>query len=310
MIYGLRRILAAALSLIMSFTGFFAKPVKIMAEYYVSVDGSDSGTGAKESPFATIKRARDEIRKINGDMTGDIIVHIGAGRYTIDDTLVFDERDGATNGYSIRYVGDESAEICGGEKIEGWTLYDKEKNIYCAKVPDGALFRQLYVNGIKMTRARTAIDGSTRIVGASRFRADGTMIPEWYNNWGEETLEQADYGEIYLKAEEFPNFNNLEKVELHVLTAWVKNVLRVKSASEKDGVVTVKIQDEESRLVFNRMHPNIDGYFRNDDKQFVYYIENAYELIDEVDEWYLDESASTVYLKTREGFDVSKADVI
>ena len=162
-----------------------------------------------------------------------------------------------------------------------------------------------------MTRARTAVDGSTRIIGAARFSADGRLIPEWYNNWGEDTLEQADYGEIYLDADEFTGYRNLEKAELHVFTAWVKNVLRVKSAEEKDGTVTVRVQDEESRLVFNRMHPNIDGYFHdNNDKQFVYYIENAYELIDEDNEWYLDENTSTVYLKLPSGTDISKAEVV
>ena len=243
-------------------------------------------------------------------MTGDIIVHIGGGVYTLSETLFFDERDSAADGFSIRYVSDENAVISGGKKIGGFTLFDAQNNIYCASVPEGALFRQLYVNGERMTRARTRFDGSTRIAGAARFRADGTQIPEWYNNWGEDTLEQADYGEIYLNADEFPGFENLDKVELHVLTAWVKNVLRVKSADGKDGIVTLRVQDEENGLVFNRMHPNIDGYFRNDDRQFAYYIENAYELIDEDNEWYLDENADTVYLKVPVGFGITQAEVI
>ena len=311
MLYTFRRIIAAILSVILTMTGYFAQPKKPMAEFYVSVDGNDAGTGTKESPFATFERARDEVRKINGDMTGDIIVHIAEGTYTLTDTFVFDGNDGASNGYSVRWAADGKAVISGGEKINGFTLIDPEKDIWSAPVPSGALFRQLYVNGEKMIRARTAIDGSTRILGAARFKADGTPIPEWYNNWSEETLAQADYGEIYLDAAEFPGFTNLTKVELHVLTAWVKNVLRVKSATEKDGVVTVRVQDEENALIFNRMHPNIDGYFRSDDsKQFVYYIENAFELIDEPGEWYLDESAGTVFLKAPENVDITKAEVI
>ena len=310
MLYLFRRILAALLSFVLSVTTFVAKAEKPMAEYYVSVSGSDSNTGAKDSPFASLQKARDEIRKINKNMTGDIVVHIAAGTYPLQDTLRFNENDGATNGYRIRYIADGNAMISGGEPITGFTLFDIEKNIYCAAVPAGASFRQLYVNGRKMTRARTAIDGSTRIVGAARFRADGSIIPEWLNNWSEETLEQADYGEIYLNADEFPGYENLEKVELHILTAWVKNVLRVKTASEKDGIVTIRVQDEESRLVFNRMHPNLDGYFRNDDLNFVYYIENAYELIDEDNEWYFDEGAGKVYLKVPASEDISKAEVV
>ncbi|MBR6004974.1 MAG: right-handed parallel beta-helix repeat-containing protein, partial [Clostridia bacterium] len=238
-----------------------------------------------------------------------IVVHIAEGKYTLNDTLVFDEKDGATNGFGIRYVADGNAVISGGEGITGFTLYDSEKNIYCANAPDGALFRQLYVNGKKMTRARTAIDGSTRIIGASRFRADGSMIPEWLNNWSEETLEQAEYGEIYLKADEFTGYKNLENVELHILTAWVKNVLRVKTASEKYGVVTVRVQDEENNLIFNRMHPNIDGYSHMNTHEFVYYIENAFELIDEDNEWYFDESAGKIYLKVPKDIDITQAEV-
>ena len=310
MVYLFRKILAALLSFVLSMTGFAAKPQKPMAEFYVSVYGSDSNTGAKDSPFASLQKARDEVRKINGNMTGDIVVHIAAGNYPLQDTLLFNENDGATNGYKIRYVADGNAVLSGGEALTGFTLFDSEKNIWCAAVPAGANFRQLYVGGKKMTRARTAIDGSTRIAGAARFRSDGTMIPEWLNNWGEETLEQADYGEIYLKADEFPGFNNLEKVELHILTAWVKNVLRVKTANEKDGVVTVRLQDEENKLIFNRMHPNIDGYSHMSTHEFVYYIENAYELIDEDNEWYYDEGAGKVYLKVPAGEDVSKAEVV
>ncbi|MBR6313822.1 MAG: right-handed parallel beta-helix repeat-containing protein [Clostridia bacterium] len=310
MVYLFRKILAALLSFVLSMTGFVAKPQKPMAEFYVSVYGSDSNTGEKDSPFASLQKARDEVRKINGNMTGDIVVHIAAGTYPLQDTLVFNENDGATNGYRIRYVADGNAVLSGGESITGFTLFDSEKNIWCAAVPAGAGFRQLYVGGKKMTRARTAIDGSTRIAGAARFRADGTMIPEWLNNWGEETLEQADYGEIYLKADEFTGFDNLQKVELHILTAWVKNVLRVKTASEKDGLVTVRVQDKESKLIFNRMHPNIDGYSHMSTHEFVYYIENAYELIDEDNEWYFDEGAGKVYLKVPAGEDISKAEVV
>ena len=76
MVYLFRKILAALLSFVLSVTGFVAKPQKPMAEFYVSVYGSDSNTGEKDSPFASLQKARDEVRKINGNMTGDIVVHI------------------------------------------------------------------------------------------------------------------------------------------------------------------------------------------------------------------------------------------
>lgn len=316
MFFTAKRIIATMLTLLMTltgnidFAGVIFKPETVMAEYYVSTTGNDSNAGTAESPFATIKRARDEVRKINDDMSGNIIVHVAEGTYKLSDTLTFDERDSASGDWHIRYIADGNALISGGEEINGFTLYDAEKNIYAAKVSDEALFRQLYMNGEKLIRSRSNNDYSTKIIGASRFYADGTMIPENLNRWDETSLVQADYGEIYLKADEFKSFNNLEDVELHILTAWVKNVLRVKSAQTKDGLTTIRIQNEENDLIFNRPHPDIDGYSHMNNREFTYYIENAYELIDEDKEWYLDETTDTVYIKVPADTDMSSAEVI
>lgn len=43
---------------------------------------------------------------------------------------------------------------------------------------------------------------------------------------------------------------------------------------------------------------------------FVYYIENAYELIDGDNEWYLDESTDTVYIKVPENTDINSSEVV
>lgn len=316
MFYTMKKIIASMLALLMSimgyvdFAGVVIKPENIMAEYYVSNNGNDSNDGTKDKPFATIERARDEVRKINSDMTGNIIVHIAEGTYILDDTLTFDERDSATNGFSVKYVGDGEAVISGGREIGRFTLFDAEKNIYSAKVPEDFTFRQLYLDGQKLTRARSNTDFSTRIVGASRFDENGNLIPENLNYGGEDSLVTAAYGEVYLNSSEFGDFNNLEQVELHVLTAWVKNVLRVKSAVTNDGITSIRIQDNESKLIFNRMHPNIDGYSHMSTHDFVYYIENAYELIDTDNEWYLDESTNMVYIKVPESTDMNTASVI
>ena len=315
MFLALKKMIAAMVAIIMTITGYldFAdviiKPDAVMAEYYVSVNGDDNNVGTDEAPFATIERARDEARKLTADMSGDIIIHIEEGTYTLEDTLTFNEKDSGTNGYGVKYIGN-NAVISGGTEISTFTLYDADKNIYAAKVPEGMNFRQVYVDGEKIIRSRSNSDYSTRIIGASRFREDGTMIPENLNTWSEETLVPAAYGEIYLNADEFRNFNNLEYVELHVLTAWVKNVLRVKTAETKDGVTTIRIQDTENALIFNRPHPDIDGYSHMNNHDFVYYIENAYELIDEDNEWYLDEGDSTLYIKVPADKNINTSEVI
>ncbi len=316
MIYAIKKFIAAFVALCLSLvsnpssTGNAVNSQEIMAEYYVSTQGSDTNDGSKDNPFLTIERAQQEVRKISGNMTGDIIVCITEGTYVLENPLVFDERDSATNDFSVKYIADSNAVISGGQEIKDFTLFDSEKNIYSAKVPDGFTFRQLYIDGEKLIRARSNTDFSTRIVGASRFDENRNLIPENLNYGGEDSLVQASYGEIYLNADEFQDFNNLQKVELHILTAWVKNVLRVKSATTENGITTIGIQDNESSLIFNRMHPNIDGYSHMSTHDFVYYIENAYELIDTDNEWYLDESSDTVYIKVPENTDVNSVNVI
>lgn len=316
MIYTFRKIIATMIAMLMTlsgtldFAGIIHKNEPAMNVYYVSTNGDDNNSGSSDSPFLTIARAQEEARKSTSDMTGDIIIRIQEGTYTLDNTLTFDERDSATNGYSVRYIADGNVTVSGGTEITDFALYDEKNNIYSAKVSDGFIFRQLYVDGEKMTRARSNTDYSTRIVGASRFKADGTMIPESLNYWGEDSLVPADYGEIYLNADEFQDFGNMTDVELHVLTAWVKNVLRVKSVNTKDGITTIKIQDNENDIIFNRLHPNIDGYSHMSTHDFAYFIENAYELIDEDKEWYLDETTDTVYFKAPADIDMSSVSVI
>ena len=302
--------MAAGVITFLALNGNFAKRAPVMAEFYVSPAGNDGNSGEKGSPFATVGRARDEVRKRNADMQGDIIVHIAEGEYALSDTLVFDARDGATNGYTIRYVGEGNAVLSGGETLGGFTLYDAEKEIYSVKVPKGVSFRQLYLNGEKMIRSDTAHGYQTRIVGASRFLADGTLIPEWNNNGSEETLQQAAYGEIYLRSCEFPDFKNPQDVEIHLIAAWTKSILRVASVERDREVAVIRVQEPENSLIFNRMHPDIDGYSHMNTHAFAYYLQNAYELIDWYGEWYHDQAAGVLYIKAPENTDMAAAEAV
>ena len=288
----------------------FEKKNPVMAELYVSTQGDDEADGSKNAPFKTIERAQEEVRKLNQDMTGDIVVNIAGGEYVLSETLCFDERDGSADNYKIRYVSDENAVISGGERLTGFELFDEEKEIYRVKVPKGASFRQLYVNGEKMIRSDTESNYKTRIVGASRFKKDGSIIPEWNNNGAEETLAKADYGEIYIRSCEFPEFKNLKDVEIHIISAWTKNILRVQSVERDKEVAIIRVQNPEESLIFNRMHPDIDGYSHMNTHAFAYYLENAYELIDWYGEWYHDKGENMLYIKAPENTDMKTAEAV
>ena len=148
---------------------------KIQAEFFVSPEGDDANSGTYEEPFATLEAARDAVRKINDDMTGDIYVFIAEGQYYLEDTLVFTEEDSGTNGYKIVYRnldGIGSAELIGGKKVESqWELVDAsgdpatdadadlpasaEGKVYKTHVGTEVDFHTLYVNDERATLART-----------------------------------------------------------------------------------------------------------------------------------------------------------
>ena len=65
------------------------RPDKVWKEFYASNTGKDTNDGSINAPFATIKRAQEEVRKFNDDMQGDIVVHIESGEYYMDEKIIF-----------------------------------------------------------------------------------------------------------------------------------------------------------------------------------------------------------------------------
>ena len=147
----------------------------IQAEFFVSPQGDDTNDGSFEKPFATLQAAREAVRKINDDMTGDIYVFLDGGDYYLNEPLVLTEEDSGTNGYNIIYRNlDEagSANLIGGKQVTSqWSLVDATADP--ASNPDGDLpddmqgkvykthvgtdhdFHTLYVNDQRATLART-----------------------------------------------------------------------------------------------------------------------------------------------------------
>ena len=65
-----------------------------MITVYVSTNGSDTNPGTSSHPFATLSRARDELRsKRGGEATPAAQVSIQPGKYFLRETLELDDRD-------------------------------------------------------------------------------------------------------------------------------------------------------------------------------------------------------------------------
>jgi hypothetical protein len=252
---------------------------------YVAPDGDDASSGSIDHPVRTLAKARDLVRPKIATMAGDLSVYLRAGTYPVTSTVTFANADSGQNGHYVKYLAypNEQPLITGGQPITGWKVSDAAKNIYSA-TGITTPFRQLYVNGVKAIRARSPNLGTngepnfTKCTGSSgnAFQVASTDVSTW---------------------------KNLTKVEMHLMVLWADNVMRIASMTTSGGTANIKIQSPED-MIFGRPNP---AFFPS---QMRFYFENAYEFLDQAGEWYLDETANTLYYKPRTGEDMSTAMVI
>ncbi|MCK9265497.1 right-handed parallel beta-helix repeat-containing protein [bacterium] len=100
-------------------------------EIYVSLSGKDGNRGTKTSPFATLKRAQEEVRKIKqkGLPNGGVAVILRQGRYFLDESIVFTQEDSGIENSPIVYRSypGEEVRLIGGKPVTNFTLLtDKE----------------------------------------------------------------------------------------------------------------------------------------------------------------------------------------
>jgi len=238
---------------------------------------AEKADGSENYPFKTIEEAKEKVKTLNKQMTGDITVEIAGGRYELSQPLIFDENDGGFNGFNVIYKAKdgETPIISGGKKIEGWSLYDEEKGIYSASA-SGVFTRQLVVNGENAIRARS----------------DGGL-----------THAECDEGElgIYCYDDFIADYKNIKDLEL---------VFCGKFLSRRVGVDGAYKLDSSGRTLLALNRP-----FWQTTTDFSSYIlpsyyENAYELLDKENEFYLDRKENVIYYKPKEGVNIEEAEII
>ncbi|MBP1993663.1 discoidin domain-containing protein [Paenibacillus eucommiae] len=245
--------------------------------YVDHVNGSDLNPGTINFPFKTIEKARDTARLSLPNMTEDVIVYLRGGTYPLTHTLKFDQGDSGKNGHNVIYknYNGETPVISGGKTITGWNLFDGSKNIWEASVDASLETRQIYVNGTRGIRAKSA----GGLPGATLTSGGYTTIDTNMQYWG----NKSDIEFVY---------NNL----------WIEP--RVGVASISGTAITMK-------------QPAWDMAFQGgapltikEDGPIPTFIENAYELLDEEGEWYLDRSSRKLYYKPRAGENMDSAEVV
>ncbi len=250
-----------------------------MAVFYITPNGSDLNPGTRNSPFATLERARDAVRGIREKMTGDILVEVAPGNYFLNKPFVLKTEDSGTNGHWVIYRGggdSGSVRLIGGKRLSGWESVDG--NIFRAKVEPGQEFSTLYENGLRARKARFPnYEFSARfpLSGARYLNAEA----------GTDTLLTWRNGDLA------PLLNTTFGNEANLVfwpwgyAAWHKVTRRIEAVDFSKRTIAVPSHGK---------CPEIG-------KQARYYIEGARGLLDQPGEFYLDTQASYLYYWPRFG---------
>jgi hypothetical protein len=258
--------------------------------YHVAVNGDDANPGTEDRPFATIEHARDVIRTISSNMQSPIEVIIHGGTYSISQPIKFTQNDSGQNGYDIIYraAEGETPIFSGGVNVTNWEKIPNSP-IWKARLQNIKTFRQMYVNGIRAQRAVS----KKQVIG---------------NRWV--AGEFGDRDGIAISPANLPDLSRPQDLELHWIYDWKDMRLPVKDiVKNPDGTKTIWMEQPYYEFAL-RMEQSGNGHYWIPKYDVPFYLENAFELLDEPGEWYYNPDTQELFYMPRDGEELNIADVI
>ncbi|NUQ61091.1 MAG: right-handed parallel beta-helix repeat-containing protein [Pirellulales bacterium] len=283
---------------------FSAAPVQAAGAkhlYYVAPHGNDAWSGKlpepngpkSDGPFATLQRARDEVRTLKGaaGLADPVTVFLRGGTYRITDTIRFTPEDSGAERSPITYAAypGEKPVVSGGRPIAGWKKADG--SLWAATVPgvkEGDwYFHQLFVDGRRCTRARMPNQGYL-------YTAD-ILAPFDRTKWYQADLA-AKTGFLFRNGDirRWDNFSDALVVIYH---SWTTSTHFITELDPQRRIV--KLAPRSAWPI---------GYWWEYNTR--YHVENILESLDEPGEWYLDRGTGVVRYWPMPGEDLDKAEVV
>lgn len=262
------------------FAGLVAVPsgsnAAVQAVLHASPSGS--GTACTTGSPCSLAEATEQLGDMTASMTGDLILELGGGTYQRTGPWELGPEHGGKNGHEvvIRAKSGATPRFSGGTTIAGWTEHDvlpSGKKIWKATVPSTLDTRQLYVGGRRAERASASAD----VLSISSQSDTGYAIgnPN-VATWGSP-------GEI-------------EFVYANAPFPWTHSRCGVASVT-----TTAVVMDQPCYDSARTGPPGVEKPSS---------VENAYELLAEPGQWYLDKAADKIYYIPRSNETMSTASVV
>ena len=245
--------------------------------YADAENGSDENDGTETAPYKSVKAAFEKYAQLQPESKNDIYIYLKAGEYYTDEALKLnsDKLSDNTNHLFVKSYGDGQACISMGVHVSGFTLHDAGKNIYKTYVGKDIKTRQLFINGIRATRARSEGGLSDAVLDKS-------------------------YG--YTSADTFLTaYKNIKDLEFVYSDEWTNPRCGVDSVSVENGRAKIIMKQPGFKYATNKGASSAT---------YPIYYENAYELLDRDGEWYLDTNEGMLYYIPRMFEDINSADAI
>ena len=240
----------------------------------VSPTGNDDATGTTDHPFQTLERAQRAVREINTDH--DVTVQLDTGIYRLPRPLIFTALDGGRNSHHVTWAAapDASPVISGAIPVTGWTLFDKEKQIYVANIPTGTDSRQLWINDNLATLASIEIPRSV-----VDFTLEGITLKDAAYDY---LAKLPDQNRLMLESTGFftDRFSPVEKV--------INRTLVMKQPAWNNNIWGYDDIDAP-------YHPELSHL----------YLSNSLAFLTQPGQWFIDPAKGKLYLRPPSGADVN-----
>ena len=263
------------------------------AELFVSPDGDDSNAGTIDKPLKTLAGARDAVRKINGTVSGDIVVNFRGGTYRQTGPVTFDMKDSAKGDSRIIYQAyqDEVPVISGAQPVTGWTKYNDK--LYVASLDRDYKLRNFYVNDHRANMGSKGVSaqGGWGTYGISAGQAD----------WAWDSGQKSDG--IKYNAGDLPQITkNLDDLECVNGTTWNENIVCSRDIKYENGSFVFLMQQPYGAIA---QTPGWGAGFSCSGWHTLY---NAFEFVNSPGQFYFDKTDHKVYYYPYEWEDMSKAE--